>query len=138
MKKLKNLKKNFSFMKIAVIFLVSGLVVYCSKTTDEKPDKVINIEVSKNGYKPDVIEVKSGQVVLFKINAIDEGIGNDYSEKFYGHCFYILPPYDVMVKNIKEGQTKEIKVKMIYPGKFLFTCPYCSVIFPTKGEIIVK
>jgi len=138
MKKLKDLKKNFSFMKIAAIFLVSGLLISCSKTTDEKPDKVINIEVSKNGYKPDIIEVKRGQVVLFKIKAIDEGIGNDYSEKFYGHCFYILPPYDVMVKNIKEGQTKEIKVKMIYPGKFLFTCPYCSGIFPTKGEILVK
>jgi len=99
---------------------------------------VIDIKVSKQGYEPNKIEVERGKVVLFRITAVDEGIGDDYTEKFYGHCFYILPPYDVMVQNIKKGETKEVKVKMIYPGKFLFTCPYCSGIFPIKGEIVVK
>jgi len=109
----------------------------CSTKTEEEPDVVVNIEVSKNGYNPDNITVKQGQVVLFKIKALDEGIGNDYTEKYYGHCFYILPPYDVMVENIKKGETKSVKVKMVYPGDFIFTCPYCSGIFPTKGELHV-
>jgi hypothetical protein len=126
-------------MKKVILLLVSFLIAFesCTKT-DKAPDKIVEIKVSKNGYEPDVIHLKQGQVVLFKITALDEGIGNDYSQKYYGHCFYILPPYDVMVENIKEGQIKEVKVKMIYPGKFLFTCPYCSGIFPTKGEIIVE
>ncbi len=119
------------------ILLISFFMFSCTKT-EQKPDVVIIIQVSKNGYKPSEITVKRGQVVLFKIKAIDEGIGDDYSQSVYGHCFYIVPPYDVMVKNIKKSETKEIKVKMVYPGDFIFTCPYCSGIFPTKGIIHVK
>ncbi len=122
----------------ALILLVSFVFLFSCTKTDDKIDEVINIKVSKNGYSPNVIHVKRGETVLFKITALDEGIGDDYSQKYYGHCFYILPPYDIMVENIKKGETKQIKVKMIYPGKFLFTCPYCSGIFPTKGEIIVE
>ncbi|RMA96028.1 cupredoxin domain-containing protein [Hydrogenothermus marinus] len=121
-----------------ILILLANILFSCSKNTDEKPDVVINIEVSKNGYNPNHIEVKRGQVVLFRIKALDEGIGDDYSQSVYGHCFYILPPYDVMVQNIKKGETKQVKVKMVYPGKVLFTCPYCSGIFPTKGELIIK
>jgi len=122
---------------IFCIFFIGILFISCTKT-EEKPDVIINIKVSKNGYNPSEITVKQGQVVLFKITALDEGIGDDYSQSVYGHCFYIVPPYDVMVQNIKKGETKEIKVKMIYPGDFIFTCPYCSGIFPTKGIIHVK
>ena len=126
-------------MKKVLLLLASLFLVFTACTKTDKPaDKVVEIKVSKNGYEPNVIHLKKGQVVLFKITALDEGIGDDYTEKYYGHCFYILPPYDVMVENIKKGETKEVKVKMIYAGKFLFTCPYCSGIFPTKGEIIVQ
>lgn len=125
-------------MKKILLLLVSFFLVLTACTKTDKPvDKVVEIKVSKNGYEPDIIHLKKGQVVLFKITALDEGIGDDYTEKYYGHCFYILPPYDVMVENIKKGETKQVKVKMIYSGRFLFTCPYCSGIFPTKGEIIV-
>ena len=110
----------------------------CSTQTDEKADIVVDIKVSKEGYIPNEITIPYGKTVLFKITALDEGIGNDYSDRYYGHCFYILPPYDVMVENIKKGETKTVKVKMIYPGDFIFTCPYCSGLFPTKGEIHVK
>ncbi|WP_242462840.1 cupredoxin domain-containing protein [Persephonella atlantica] len=115
--------------------LVSLSVFSCTKT-EEKPDTIISIEVSKDGYKPSDITVSRGQVVLFKVTALDEGISAAFGN--VGHCFYILPPYDVMVKNIKKGQTKEVKVKMVYPGDFVFTCPYCSGIFPTNGVIHVR
>ncbi len=124
---------------IGIIGLTVFLVSFsCSSKTEEKPDVVVEIKVSKKGYSPNNITVPYGKVVLFKITALDEGIGSDYTQKYYGHCFYILPPYDVMVENIKEGETKQVKVKMIYPGDFIFTCPYCSGLFPTKGDIHVK
>ncbi len=113
------------------------MLVSCSTKTEEKPDVIVDIKVSKKGYQPNDIAVPYGKVVLFRITAVDEGIGDDYTERYYGHCFYILPPYDVMVENIKKGETKEVKVKMIYPGDFIFTCPYCSGIFPTKGTLHV-
>ncbi|MCX7760253.1 MAG: cupredoxin domain-containing protein [Hydrogenothermaceae bacterium] len=117
---------------LSLIFIIS-----CTKT-EEKPDIVVDIQVSKEGYKPDVIEIPRGKVVLFRITSVDEGIGEDTNQKHYGHCFYIMPPYDVMVENIGKGGTKEVKVKMIYPGHHIFTCPYCSNFFPTKGDIYVK
>ncbi|MEZ0323556.1 MAG: cupredoxin domain-containing protein [Hydrogenothermaceae bacterium] len=119
-------------VSLFVIFILS-----CTKT-EEKPDIIIDIQVSKNGYRPNVIEVPKGKVVLFRITSVDEGIGEDKSQKYYGHCFYIMPPYDVMVENIGKGETKEVKVKMIFPGHHIFTCPYCSSFFPTKGDIYVK
>ncbi len=121
--------------KILLIFLV--LFISCTKT-DEKPQIIIDIKVSKDGYTPDYIEIPKNSVVLFRITAVDEGIGDDYSQPYYGHCFYIVPPYDIMVENIKKGETKTVKIKMIYPGKHIFTCPYCSGFFPTRGEIVVK
>jgi len=127
-------------LKTLLIGILSLQIIWvssCSTKTEEKPDVTVYIEVSKKGYKPDDITAPYGKVVLFKIKAVDEGIGNDYSERYYGHCFYILPPYDVMVENIKEGEIKQIKVKMVYPGDFIFTCPYCSGIFPTKGTLHV-
>lgn len=128
--KLKKTLKVFYF-----IFVLS--LLSCTKT-EEKPDLIINIKISKDGYQPDVIEVERGKVVLFRITSVDEGLGEDKSQKYYGHCFYIMPPYDVMVQNIGKGETKEVKVKMIYPGHHIFTCPYCSDYFPTKGDIYVK
>jgi hypothetical protein len=119
------------------LFLSILFVVGCTKT-EEKPDIVIDIKVSKNGYEPNIINVERNKVVLFRITATDEGIEKDKDSKYYGHCFYILPPYDVMVENIEKGQTKEVKVKMIYPGHHIFTCPYYSLYFPTKGDIYVK
>ncbi|MDQ7056595.1 MAG: cupredoxin domain-containing protein [Persephonella sp.] len=124
-------------MKVLLLLLVSVFVFSCTQT-EEKPDLVVNIGVSKDGYKPNDITVSRGQVILFKITALDDGISAGFGNQNVGHCFYILPPYDVMVKNIKKGQTKEIKVKMIYPGDFVFTCPYCSGIFPTNGVIHVR
>ncbi|WP_457622415.1 cupredoxin domain-containing protein [Persephonella sp.] len=128
-------------MKKIFLILVStsviGILFSCTKT-DDQPDVIVDIKVSKEGYKPDKIYINRGDVVLFRIKAVDEGIGDDYSQEYYGHCFYILPPYDVMVKNIKKGETKQVKVKMVYPGEFIFTCPYCSGIFPTKGIIYVR
>ena len=126
--------------KVLFLLLASFLAFFsCSKVDDkEKPDVVIDIKVSKEGYKPNKVVVPYNKVVLFRITALDEGIGDDYSAEVYGHCFYILPPYDVMVKNIKKGETKQVKIKTIFKGKFLFTCPYCSGIFPTKGELIVR
>lgn len=120
-----------------LVVLFTLFVMSCTKT-EEKPDIVIDIKVSKEGYQPDVIEVERGKVVLFRITSVDEGLGEDKSQKYYGHCFYIMPPYDVMVQNIGKGETKEVKVKMIYPGHHIFTCPYCSEYFPTKGDIYVK
>ena len=132
-----------SLLKVFKILLFISIIysfIYfsCSEPEKEKPNKIIDIKVSKNGYEPKEIFVKRGDVVLFKITALDEGIGDDYSQQYYGHCFYILPPYDVGVYNIKSGETKILKVKMLYPGDFLFTCPYCSGFFPTKGTIHVK
>ncbi len=124
-------------MKIFLTLLVSFFIFSCTKT-EEKPDVVIDIKVSKKGYKPNNIDVFQGQVVLFRITALDDGVSVSFGNQNVGHCFYILPPYDVIVKNIKKGQTKEIKVKMIYPGDFIFTCPYCSGIFPTNGVIHVR
>jgi len=124
-------------MKKIFLLLVSVFVFFSCTQTEEKPDAVIEIKVSKDGYSPDNITVKQGQVVLFKITALDDGISAGYGDNV-GHCFYIMPPYDVMVKNIKKGETKEVKVKMVFPGDFLFTCPYCSGIFPTKGDLHVK
>ncbi|RUM47085.1 MAG: cupredoxin domain-containing protein [Hydrogenothermus sp.] len=127
-------------MRIIFLLLASlFFVVSCSKVDENaKPDVVVNIKVSKLGYSPSVVEVPYEKVVLFRITAVDEGIGDDYSQEYYGHCFYILPPYDVMVSNIKKGETKEIKIKTVFKGKFIFTCPYCSGVFPTKGDLIVK
>ncbi|MEJ5172345.1 MAG: cupredoxin domain-containing protein [Hydrogenothermaceae bacterium] len=123
---------NLTVSLLSLIFIIS-----CTKT-EEKPDIVVDIQVSKEGYKPDVIEIPRGKVVLFRIKSVDEGVGEDTNQKYYGHCFYIMPPYDVMVENIGKGETKEVKVKMIYPGHHIFTCPYCSNFFPTKGDIYVK
>lgn len=128
------LKKILSFL---FVFVLSVINLSCTKT-EEKPDVIVDIKVSKNGYEPEIIEVERGKVVLFRITSVDEGIGEDKTQRYYGHCFYIMPPYDIMVENIQKGETKEIKVKMVYPGKHIFTCPYCSEFFPTKGEIIVK
>ncbi|WP_293445413.1 cupredoxin domain-containing protein [Persephonella sp.] len=125
-------------MKRSLLLLVSIFVLLSCTKTEEEPDRVVQIKVSKDGYNPDKISLKRGEVVLFKITALDDGISAGYGDDNIGHCFYIMPPYDVMVKNIKKGQTKEIKVKMVYPGDFLYTCPYCSGIFPTKGEIHVR
>ncbi|WP_457639789.1 cupredoxin domain-containing protein [Persephonella sp.] len=128
----------FPVMKKAVIFLVFGLLVFSSCTkTEDKPDIVVDIKVSKEGYFPNDITVPYGKVVLFRITALDDGISAGYGSNNVGHCFYIMLPYDVMVENIKKGETKEVKVKMVYPGDFLFTCPYCSGIFPTKGDLHV-
>ena len=124
-------------MKKLLLLLVSLFFVFSCTKTEEKPDVVIEIKVSKDGYSPSEITVPRGKVVLFRITALDDGIPAGYGQSF-GHCFYILPPYDVMVKNIRKGQTKEVKVKMIYPGDFIFTCPYCSGVFPTNGELHVK
>ncbi len=126
--------------KILVLLLASFFtIVSCSKVDEkEKPDVIVNITVSKNGYNPNKIVVPYNKVVLLRITALDEGIGDDYTQEVYGHCFYILPPYDVMVQNIKKGETKQVKIKTVFKGRFLFTCPYCSGIFPTKGELIVK
>lgn len=121
-----------------VLFVVLfSITISCTKT-EEKPDVVINIKISKEGYQPDVIKVERGKVVLFRITSVDEGLGEDRSQKYYGHCFYIMPPYDIMVENIGKGETKEVKVKMVYPGHHIFTCPYCSEYFPTKGDIYVN
>ena len=127
-----------NFLKKLLIFLISFIFISCTTKTEENPDVVVDIKVSKEGYQPNVIRLKKGQVVLFRIIAVDEGIGQDTSQKYYGHCFYILPPYDIMVENIKQGETKEIKVKMTFPGHHIFTCPYCSDVFPTKGDIYVE
>ncbi len=126
-----------NLFQILVSILIISLTSGCSKT-EEKPDVIVDIKVSKDGYKPDEIYIKRGDVVLFRVEAIDEGIGDDYTKEYYGHCFYILPPYDIMLKNIKKGEIKQIKIKMVYPGEFIFTCPYCSGVFPTKGVIFVK
>lgn len=126
-------------IKIFIISLFFILInLSCTTKTEEKPDIVIDIKVSKNGYQPNVINVERNKVVLFRIRAEDEGIPKEPNSKYYGHCFYILPPYDVMVENIGKGETKEVKVKMIYPGHHIFTCPYCSDFFPTKGDIYIK
>jgi len=127
-------------MKIIYLLVVSIFLFFsCSKVDENtKPDVEVNITVSKLGYSPSIVEVPYNKVVLIKITALDEGIGDDYSQEVYGHCFYILPPYDVMVKNIKKGETKQLKIKTVFKGKFIFTCPYCSGVFPTKGELIVK
>jgi hypothetical protein len=127
-------------MKKAFLLVVSTIfMLSCSKVDeDTKPDLVVNITVSKLGYLPSTVEVPYNKVVLFRIKALDEGIGEDYSQEYFGHCFYILPPYDVMVSNIKKGETKEVKVRTVFKGKFIFTCPYCSGVFPTKGDLIVK
>ncbi|HHG75497.1 MAG TPA: cupredoxin domain-containing protein [Persephonella sp.] len=125
-------------MKRSLLLLVSIFALLSCTKTEEEPDRVVQIKVSKDGYNPDKISLERGEVVLFKITALDDGISAGYGDDNVGHCFYIMPPYDVMVKNIKKGQTKEIKVKMVYPGDFLYTCPYCSGIFPTKGEIHVR
>ncbi|SNZ07800.1 Cupredoxin-like domain-containing protein [Persephonella hydrogeniphila] len=125
-------------MKKAFLLLVSVFIIFSCTKTEEKPDVIVDIKVSKNGYSPNDITVKQGQVVLFRITATDEGISAGYGSSNVGHCFYIMPPYDVLVKNIKKGETKEVKVKMVFPGDFLFTCPYCSGIFPTKGDLHVK
>jgi len=127
-----------NFLKIFLTFVISLIFISCTTKTEEKPDVVVDIKVSKEGYQPNVIKLKKGQVVLFRITAVDEGIGQDASQKYYGHCFYILPPYDIMVENIKQGETKEVKVKMTFPGHHIFTCPYCSDVFPTKGDIYVE
>ncbi|ACO04050.1 MAG TPA: hypothetical protein DEP48_01980 [Persephonella sp.] len=127
-------------MRKIFLTLVSFSFIFltgCTKTEDQ-PDVIVDIEVSKEGYRPDKIYLNRGDVVLFRVKAVDEGIGDDYSQEYYGHCFYILPPYDVMLENIKKGETKQIKLKMIYPGEFIFTCPYCSGVFPTKGTIYVR
>ncbi|NPA16221.1 cupredoxin domain-containing protein [Persephonella sp.] len=123
-------------VRLLVLFLSAAVILSCSKT-DDKPDIVIDIKVSRNGYSPSDITVPFGKVVLFRITALDDGISAGYGNGNVGHCFYIMLPYDVMVENIKKGQTKEVKVRMIYPGDFLFTCPYCSGIFPTKGDLHV-
>jgi hypothetical protein len=128
-------------MKAKIFIFIVSLVLMnlsCTTKTEEKPDIVIDIKVSKNGYQPNVITVERNKVVLFRITAEDEGIEKEQNSKYYGHCFYILPPYDVMVENIGKGETREVKVKMIYPGHHIFTCPYCSDFFPTKGDIHVK
>ena len=124
-------------MKTLITVLVSFFILSCTQT-EEKPDIVIDIKVSEKGYHPNNITINRGDVVLFRITAVDDGISAGFGSQNVGHCFYILPPYDVMVKNIKKGQTKEVKVKMIYPGDFVFTCPYCSGIFPTNGVIHVR
>ncbi len=124
-------------MKALLTLLVSFFMFSCTQT-EEKPDVVVEIKVSKDGYQPNEITVSQGQVVLFRITALDEGISASFGGQNVGHCFYILPPYDAMVKNISKGQTKEIKLKMVYPGEFVFTCPYCSGIFPTNGVIHVR
>ncbi|NPA58000.1 MAG: cupredoxin domain-containing protein [Aquificae bacterium] len=123
--------------RIFLAFALAFTVFSCSET-DDKPDMVIEIKVSKDGYSPNEITVPRGKVVLFRITALDDGISAGYGNGNVGHCFYIMLPYDVMVENIKKGQTKEVKVKMVYPGDFLFTCPYCSGIFPTKGDLHVR
>ncbi len=122
---------------MVLILLLIFTQLSCTRT-DEKEEIVVNITVSKDGYNPSYIELPRNKVVLFKITALDEGIGDDYSQKYYGHCFYIVPPYDVMVENIKKGETKSVKIKTVYPGNHIFTCPYCSGFFPTKGEIVIK
>ena len=136
MNKLNKLSKIFKVLlsTLVIIFITFS----CSKSDRKQPDRVIDIKVSKKGYQPSEIFVNSGEVILFRITALDEGIGNDYTQQYYGHCFYILPPYDVGVYNIKTGETKTLKVKMLFSGNFLFTCPYCSGFFPTKGTIYVK
>lgn len=122
---------------IVSVLAALSFITSCTKT-EETPDMIVDIKVSKNGYDPNTIEVERGKVVLFRITSLDEGIGEDTSQRYYGHCFYIMPPYDVMVENIRKGQTKEVKVKMLFPGHHIFTCPYCSSFFPTKGDIYVK
>jgi len=120
-----------------LLLLVFFIAIFSCTKTDDKPDIVVNIKVSKDGYSPSDITVPFGKVVLFKITALDDGITAGYGNNNSGHCFYIMPPYDVMIEDIKKGQTKEVKVRMIYPGNFLFTCPYCLGVFPTKGNIHV-
>ncbi|WP_457640775.1 cupredoxin domain-containing protein [Persephonella sp.] len=129
--------KKQNLLLVSILLIGFSFYMSCTKT-EETPDIIVDIKVSKDGYTPDEIHISRGKVVLFRIKAIDEGIGDDYTQEYYGHCFYILPPYDVMIENIKKGETKEIKVKMIYPGDFIFTCPYCSGVFPTKGVIHVR
>ncbi|NPA12676.1 MAG: cupredoxin domain-containing protein [Aquificae bacterium] len=125
-------------MRVVLIFITALIFLLSCSKTDDKPDMVIDIKVSKDGYSPNEITVPRGKTVLFRITALDDGISAGYGSSNVGHCFYILLPYDVMVENIKKGETKEVKVKMVYPGKFLFTCPYCSGIFPTTGYLYVK
>jgi len=132
-----NKEPKMRFLKIFYLVGLLLIILSCTKT-EEKPDLVVDIKVSKNGYEPNVITVERNKVVLFRITAVDEGIEQEPNSKYYGHCFYILPPYDVMVENIKNGETREVKVKMIYPGHYIFTCPYCVDFFPTKGDIYVK
>jgi len=105
--------------KFLIFLFASFFLIFSCTKTEEKPDVVIDIIVSKEGYNPSYIEVPKNKVVLFRIKAIDEGIGNNYTQKYYGHCFYIVPPYDIMVENIKKGETKSVKVRMVYPGRYI-------------------
>lgn len=123
--------------KTLKLTLLLALILSCTKTQDN-PDIVVDIKVSKDGYSPEKVEVPAGKVVLFRITSTDEGLGEDETQRYYGHCFYIMPPYDVMVENIKKGETKEIKIKMLYPGNHIITCPYCTEYFPMKADLIVK
>jgi len=127
------IKRFYLIVNILALFILG-----CSTENQDKPDIIVDIKVSKNGYQPSNITLPYGKVVLFRITAIDEGIGEDYTAQYYGHCFYILPPYDVGVYNIKKNETKGLKVKLIYLGNHIFTCPYCSGIFPTKGDLYIK
>ncbi len=81
-------------MRIIFLLLASlFFVVSCSKVDENaKPDIVVNIKVSKLGYSPSVVEVPYERVILFRIAAVDEGIGDNYSQEYCGNCFYILPP----------------------------------------------
>ncbi|MCX7738476.1 MAG: cupredoxin domain-containing protein [Hydrogenothermaceae bacterium] len=123
--------------KTLKLILLLVFILSCTKTQDS-PDIVVDIKVSRDGYSPEKIEVPKGKVVLFRITSADEGLGENETLRYYGHCFYIMPPYDVMVENIKKGETKEIKIKMLYPGSHIITCPYCSDYFPMKADLIVK
>lgn len=125
-------------MKIFLVPLVSLFLFFSCTDSKKEPDIVINIKVSNEGYKPSQITVPRGKTVLFRITALDTPVNAGYPPEYSGHCFYIMPPYNIMVKNIKRNQTKEVKVHMIFPGKFIFTCPYCSGIYPLKGEIYVR
>lgn len=107
-----------------------------------RPDVTIEVKVYTSDFDPRNITVKEGQVVKLVLKGMDNGILPAVTgiDKFTGHGFHVIGPYDIWVTGLREGVTREVLFTATTPGEFDIECTvFCSLEhYKMRGKLIVK
>ncbi len=86
---------------------------------------IFSMTVSENGFNPDSITVKNGNLVQINLTAV--GVDFDFSM-----------PYTGLYTMVKKGETKQVSFQTTGTGTFVFECrDHCPPSGKIQGTVIV-